>query len=214
MTKIGANPNKIETWQPIVEAMRSRLTRWNNKHLSIGGQVVIMKSDLYALQDYFLSFFKASKSIISKLQYLFKQFLRGAVENDTKIYWVHWDKIYRFIEEGGLEIRILKVFNIALLKKWEWKIEFEKSGLWFKTLLNIYGGSDDSIIIKDRGVFSWWKTLSQLNSGMRYSASIYSVREAYKEHMSHIFNPSNLLWSKAWNKAVPLNVAYLAWRIF
>lgn len=34
---IDVNPNRIKTWYPINETVRSGLTRWMNKHLSIGG---------------------------------------------------------------------------------------------------------------------------------------------------------------------------------
>ncbi|CAJ2644149.1 unnamed protein product [Trifolium pratense] len=33
---VGANPRRITTWKPIVEAMYKRLSSWNGRHLSIG----------------------------------------------------------------------------------------------------------------------------------------------------------------------------------
>lgn len=46
----------------------------------------IIKSVLSAIPVYFLSFFKASSGIITKLESLFKQFLWGGGEHDNKIF--------------------------------------------------------------------------------------------------------------------------------
>jgi hypothetical protein len=72
---IGANPILASTWQPVIEAVQSRLSTWKHKKLSIGGRVVIIKSVLLAIPVYFLSFFKAPAGIISKLECMFKKFL-------------------------------------------------------------------------------------------------------------------------------------------
>lgn len=92
---IGANPKRLDTWHSIIEAIRSKLSRWKNKQLSIGGRVVVLESVLYALPLYFLSFFKAPTSIISKLESLFKQFMWGGCEGVRKINWVKWEKVCR-----------------------------------------------------------------------------------------------------------------------
>src|SRR4051812_35265492 len=52
---IGANPRLKKTWQPVVDVVRSRLSNWNHKNLSIGGRVVVLKSVLSAIPVYFLS---------------------------------------------------------------------------------------------------------------------------------------------------------------
>ncbi|PNX72998.1 cysteine-rich receptor-like protein kinase [Trifolium pratense] len=56
---IDANPRRVSTWKPVIDTVRSRLSKWKHKRLSIGGRVVILKSVLSAIPVYFLSFFKA-----------------------------------------------------------------------------------------------------------------------------------------------------------
>jgi hypothetical protein len=56
---------------------------------------------LSAIPINFLSFFKAPAGIISKLESIFKQFLWGGCEDERKINWVKWEKVYRPLEEGG-----------------------------------------------------------------------------------------------------------------
>lgn len=91
---IGANPNRLDTWNPVVKAVKSRLSQWNRSQLSIGGWVVIFKNGLFVILVYFLSFFKAPTSIISKLESMFKQFLWGC-EEKRKINWVKWENVCR-----------------------------------------------------------------------------------------------------------------------
>lgn len=47
-------------------------------------------------------------------------------EVERKINWVKWEKLCRPIEEGGLGIMNLRVFNTTLLGKWEWKVNKER----------------------------------------------------------------------------------------
>lgn len=58
-------------WNSVVDAVRNRLSNWNNKHILISGRIVLKKSASYALCVYLFTFFKAPLGIISKLGYLF-----------------------------------------------------------------------------------------------------------------------------------------------
>jgi len=123
-----------------------------------------MTSVLYVLV-YFFSFFKAPSSIISKLETLFKKFLWGGGVESRKIYWVHWDKVCLEKEEGGLGIENLKIFNLALLGKWEWRIHTQKNSMWVKVFLNKYGESNIRIIRGGRHCSIWWKYLQISREG-------------------------------------------------
>jgi hypothetical protein len=56
---IGGDSRKLCFWKPVVDRIASRLLSWNNKFLSFGGRLVLLKSVLSSLPVYFLSFFKA-----------------------------------------------------------------------------------------------------------------------------------------------------------
>lgn len=60
-----------------------------------------------------------------------------------------WKRICRLIDEEDLGIKILRVFNEALLSKWEWKIRFEGRGLWYKALSYRYGEIDGRLSIRE-----------------------------------------------------------------
>jgi hypothetical protein len=122
----------------------------------MGGRLVLLKSVLTALPIYFLSFFKAPSGIISQIESLFKNFLWGGSDEAKKIHWVKWDKICKAKERGGLGVRDVRVFNIALLGKWWWRIKNEKESLWYKVIEQIYG---ESLEERKNCRSSWWRDL-------------------------------------------------------
>jgi len=56
-----------------------RLSLWNNKFLSFGGYLVLLKVVLSTLPVYFLYFFNAPAGIISSIESIFKRFFWGVV---------------------------------------------------------------------------------------------------------------------------------------
>jgi hypothetical protein len=163
---VGGDHRREGLWKPVVDAVRNRLSKWNNRHLSIGGIIVLLKSVLYALPVYFLSFFKAPSGIISKLESLFKRFLWGGGVESRKINWVKWDKICREKEDGGLGIKNLKAFNLALLGKWKWRIQSEKNSLWVRVLASKYGESNGRINRDGSQGSAWWKDINNIERGV------------------------------------------------
>lgn len=97
----------------------------------------------------------------------------------------------RSFDEGGLDIRNLRDFNYALLGKWEWKINFDRKGLWYKVLVNRYNMREDGTMSRGRDCSSWWNCILHLNIGEWYHESNYLVKEVYKGLLSQSVNPAN-----------------------
>jgi hypothetical protein len=114
---VGANPRRQATWKPVVETMKSRLSSWSSRHLSYGGRITLINSVLSSLPLYFFSFFKAPKCIIQQLVRIQRNFLWEEGLNDKKICWVNWDPICLPTDKGGLGVKNLELFNVALLSK-------------------------------------------------------------------------------------------------
>ena len=57
-----------------VDQIVARLSLWNNKFLSFGGRLILLKFVMSSLSVYFLSFFKAPSCIISSIESIFKSF--------------------------------------------------------------------------------------------------------------------------------------------
>lgn len=105
----------------------------------MGRRITIVKSILFALPVYNLSFLKLPRLIENQLKSAQCRFLWGGKEGIRKLAWVGWDKVCRPMEEGGLGIKDLGMFNKALRGKWIWRFLVEKGNLWQKVLKSRFG---------------------------------------------------------------------------
>jgi hypothetical protein len=119
---IGGNARRLSFWDPLITRIKTRLSGWKSKHLSLGGRLVLLKSVLSSLPVYALSFFKAPSGIVSSIESILKCFFWGGSDDHRKIAWVDWNTVCRSKEFGGLGVRRISEFNIALLGKWCWRL--------------------------------------------------------------------------------------------
>jgi hypothetical protein len=120
---IEGDPRRLVFWEPVLDTIKSRLSRWKSRFLSFGGRLVLLKFVLAYLLVYTLSFFKAPSGIISSLESIFKKKkIWGGSEDNRKIPWIAWNTICLRKEYGGLGVRQLREFNLALLGKWCWRL--------------------------------------------------------------------------------------------
>lgn len=124
--RVGGRVGGVEVWKGVVDNVKMRLRKWEGTTASMGGRITLIKSVLAALPLYNLSFLKLPRTIEKHLISLFSQFLWGGKEGERKVAWVGWDKICKPVEEGGLGIRDLGLFNKALRAKWVWKFLSDK----------------------------------------------------------------------------------------
>lgn len=68
--------------------------------------MVLLKSVLYILSIYFLSFFKVPMGIVKEIETLFRRFLWGGDEGKSKLHWVAWSAIFKDKSEGDWVLRI------------------------------------------------------------------------------------------------------------
>lgn len=150
------------------------MTSWNSAHLSLGGKIILLKSVLFGLPIYYLSFFKAPIGVVEGIESLFIRFLwgGGCSESSKKMHWVAWAKVCREKEEGGLSIKDLKAFNYALLGKWLWRLKTEGHCLRVKVLKEKYGVEGGGVRSGGRFQSRWWsdnQNLESENSGFKKS---------------------------------------------
>lgn len=138
--------------------MEKRLTCWKERYLLIGGRIVLLKYVLSSLPLYFLSVFKCPAVLVKKMESIQIFFFLWNDDRDKrKFHLVAWPQVCKSVKEGGLGIRPLRLFNIALLGK-AMEIGGEPSnGLW-----------------KFRRASGFWKGVGSIsvlfNSYIRYRA--------------------------------------------
>ncbi|XP_024640828.1 uncharacterized protein [Medicago truncatula] len=87
-------------------------------------------------------------------------------EEKRKISWVRWDSLSMRKEYGGLGVKRLREFNIALLGKLCWRLLLERDALWRKVLVARYGVEDGSLEDGGRSCSSWWREIVRIRDGI------------------------------------------------
>ena len=169
------SPNKSTTiWNDIIEKMGRKLAGWNITYLLKGRRFTLIKSTLSNLPTYFLSLFPIPMSVVNRLEKLQRDFLWGGLNEKPKFRLVKWAQICSPIQGGGLGIRNLCNFNLALLGKWLWQYATEKEACWRLVVEVKHGSTNDGwctkVVEGPSGVGVWkhirreWEVFSRFLS--------------------------------------------------
>ena len=117
---IGVNPKRKVVWEPIIRKFEAKLSKWNQRSISMADRITLINAVLTALPLFYLSFFRAPSVVINRLSAIQRQFLWGGNREGKKIAWISWSQCYASRDMGGLGIKDIKILNNALLIKWKW----------------------------------------------------------------------------------------------
>jgi len=154
---IGGNPRRITFWNSIVDKIKSRLSSWKGRLLSMAGRICLIKFVITALPLFYFSFFKAPIAVYNHIRRIQAKFLWGWGFEERKIAWVKWNKVCSPVEVGGLGIKDIECFNDALLAKWNWRYRLPGEGLWREILEARYGNwrnMDATSVYRSHS--AWW----------------------------------------------------------
>ncbi|GAU41056.1 hypothetical protein TSUD_374110 [Trifolium subterraneum] len=94
-------------------------------------------------------------------------------KKELMLFKVDFEKAYDSVdwgyldaENGGLGVRRLGEFNIALLGKWCWRMLEDKGGLWFRVLVARYGVARGRVREGGRSGSSWWREIVRIHDGV------------------------------------------------
>ncbi|GKV25593.1 hypothetical protein SLEP1_g35004 [Rubroshorea leprosula] len=168
-TPVGGNHRRIALWQPLVNSFKKKLASWKGRNLSLGGRITLLNSVLSSLPVYLMLAYKIPKGILFSLDKIRRNFLWGGMGERKKINWVNWEKVCRRKENGGLGVKDLRKFNMALLGKWWGRLAKGEDGLWSKVISSKYGENGGHWLdwVRDRsgGGSLWWRDIQNLNAG-------------------------------------------------
>ena len=120
--------------------------------------MTLIQSMLTSIPIYFFSFFRVPNRVVDKLVSLQRKFLWGDGYEQNKIAWIKWETVCLSKEKGGLGLKDIKTFNLALLGKWKWNLFQHQGQLWATVLESKYGGwrSLDATS-RDTNESIWWR---------------------------------------------------------
>ncbi|XP_075635227.1 uncharacterized protein LOC142607574 [Castanea sativa] len=72
---LGTSFKTTLIWNPILEKMEKKLSRWKRLYLSKGGMLTLLKSTLSSLPTYFLSLFTIPKAVAASMERIQRNFL-------------------------------------------------------------------------------------------------------------------------------------------
>nr|GFA69509.1 hypothetical protein [Tanacetum cinerariifolium] len=75
---VGDHMSRHSDWSTIIQKIRSRLSTWKAKTLSIGGRLMLQKSVLGAVPLYTMSIYKAPKGVLYEMEMIRNKFFIGA----------------------------------------------------------------------------------------------------------------------------------------
>lgn len=119
---VGANPNSLSTWEPLVESISGKLNLWGHKYISFGGRIVLLNSVLNAIPIFYLSFFNLPMQVWKRMVRMQREFLWGGLEGGKKICWLKRESVCQSKRNGGLRVNDIRVMNVSLLAKWCWRL--------------------------------------------------------------------------------------------
>nr|GEU52192.1 hypothetical protein [Tanacetum cinerariifolium] len=114
----------------LVEMVLNKIEDSKNKSLSFAGRLQLCKTVISSMHVYWASVLVIHMGIISDIQQLMRGFLWCNGEYKRGRAKVAWDDIYLPKSKGGLGLRSLEVFNLALMTTHLWNIAYNRESLW------------------------------------------------------------------------------------
>nr|GEY18578.1 RNA-directed DNA polymerase, eukaryota [Tanacetum cinerariifolium] len=141
-TKVGEAMSQIQAWKEVVEKVKSRLSKWKMKTLSIGGRLTLLKSVLGSIPIFPMSMFRVPAKVLQVLESIRGQFFNGHEMGSNKASWVKWTNVLMDKKHGGLGVSNLYALNRSLMIKWIRRFFTQKESLWVKVISAIHGDND------------------------------------------------------------------------
>ncbi|XP_071727698.1 uncharacterized protein [Rutidosis leptorrhynchoides] len=115
--------------------------------------------------------------------------------------WVKWDKILAPFDRGGLNVGILKAFNISLFLKWRWRYLLNPDDLWVAIIKSIHGNVFEKSLAN---CSSSWSSIVKVCTGAISKALIPA--DSFKLAVGNGRNIS--FWHGPWRGNIPLSYSF------
>ena len=147
----------IRDCKGLVDKVKRKVNDWKNKSLSYAGRFQLISAVLSSLPVYWASAVLLPKGTTKEIEKIMRNFLWNSGQNGKGVAKVAWTEICKPKVYGGLGLKNLNEWNIALLSSRIWNIISGQNSLWVKWV-NFYlleGRSFWEVGLKDKMSWSW-----------------------------------------------------------
>nr|GEY31493.1 RNA-directed DNA polymerase, eukaryota [Tanacetum cinerariifolium] len=219
---VGDSMSQKLAWADTIQKLRSRLSKWKVKTLSIGGRLTLLKFVFGASPLYNMSIYKVPKGVLKEMEAIRCNFFNGVDPAERKITWVSWDKVLASKKMAFLEFQsliwcsILREIQVLISKGFEFVSHCKKHvgdghniQFWYDSWVfdqplrvrfpRLFAFKTD----KESTVTSKW--ICYLNGD-----GVFRVKEV-RTILDDIFLPSAADATR-WVKYIPIKINVFAWR--
>nr|GEU46509.1 RNA-directed DNA polymerase, eukaryota [Tanacetum cinerariifolium] len=196
---VGDHMSRHSAWLNTIQKVRTRLSKWKVKTLSIGGRLTLLKSVLGTVPLYTMSIYKSPRGFLHEMEVIRNSFFNGADSADRKITWVAWDNVLASKKHKGLGVSSYYALNRALLLKWVWCFLSQDGSLWSRVISAIYGSS---IEYHPSNISSCWSSI--LREVQVLSSKGFDFLSHCKIYVGNGLNTK--FWLDTWIMDLPLSI--------
>ncbi|KAL2237429.1 UNVERIFIED_CONTAM: hypothetical protein Sindi_0934600, partial [Sesamum indicum] len=130
---LAAQRLSVNNYSPLVDQIAKCISKWKSKSLSYAGRLELVRSVIQGVECFWLQVFPLPAVVIEKIHRLCRNFLWNSRRAP-----VAWEEICHPKEEGGLGIRHIQSWNVALLARVLWNIHRKADTLWVQWVNGVY----------------------------------------------------------------------------
>lgn len=131
----------------IVNRIKLRAASWSTRQLSSAGKLTKLKSVLTGIPTYSMSCFLLPVGLCNQIQSALTHFWWDSNDSTRKMCWVSWDSMTKPKSKGGLGLRDIQAFNVAMLANLSWRLVTQPDNLVARTLLGKYCHSKNFLAV-------------------------------------------------------------------
>ncbi|KAL0287980.1 UNVERIFIED_CONTAM: hypothetical protein Sradi_7112600 [Sesamum radiatum] len=193
---LAAQRLSVSDYSPLVDQIAKSISKWAAKSLSYAGRLELIRSVIQGVECFWLQIFPLPAAVVEKIHRLCRNFLWN-----SRCAPVAWAEICHPKEEGGLGIRHIQSWNVALLARVLWNIHRKSDTLWVQWVNGVY--------LKGGSVWDWQpkkgdspllQRLAQIRNRL---VTEFGSSEALIQHMEKWTDGKGLVTSKAYEYLRP-----------
>ncbi|XP_074278274.1 uncharacterized protein LOC141601867 [Silene latifolia] len=206
--------------KPLIDKVVNRIRGLGTRKLSYAGRLVLIKSVLKSLHNYWATMFILPSGVITRIESICRNFLWDGGVDFLRSPLVSWKKICKPKQEGGLGLKEDVLWNKAAVGKLVWWIYFKPDHLWVRWINHTYLKGQEWQNYTPTTSSSWyWRKVCQTKESLaeayqqqewsNQNGREYTIAKGYEwlREKGEKVQWSGLVWNK-WS--IPKH-SFLAW---